>query len=136
MSTVFFYSAIMSCVLAQQYELWTVYSSQQSQLLQTINNTFYPNIEILIEKDLPTIISKCNTNCSVLYSASTYMYPNSLNNISITDYQQIIEKDIRIYIEYPNCIFINDTFCAKYTINDTIKAKYERAVVVSPIELY
>eukprot|EP01084_Bolivina_argentea_P074435 135036_1 len=122
---------------SQKTTLWTIREERHdpSELLRTINATFYPNIDIQYALNLREIISNCSIGCNVLYPIhkdKQKNYPNELNPISLTDYNEIINKSINIYIEYPECIQISSTKCEKFFSNDTIKGKYERAVVVSP----
>ena len=125
-------SVFVQCILchAQSTTLWTLTSQLPSQLLQTINNTFYPNIEIKLKDNLTTILQECEIGCHVLYS-SYGNYPTTLNPMTLDDYHFIAHKSVNIYIELPQCILATGGYCIKYSSSNLLKAKYERAVVIS-----
>ena len=109
--------------------LWTLPQIQPSQLLQTINATFYPNIEIVTGNNITNILNECEIGCHILYTAMDY--PNSLNPMETADYKLIDSKSVNIYIEFPDCIFVTGGYCYKANTNGLMTAKFERAVVIT-----
>ena len=137
------------CTFAHQYHGLTnnVYVvtlsnySESNDLIETINSTFRdsnknPIISFQFCNNISSTVESAPNGAVIFYLGtllSTNGYPNMFNPISNNDYQVIVDKSIKIYIEYPSCAlyYTNSTNIECTIITQENEAQYERSVMIS-----